>query len=425
VRVREPTRVRAHRSNAPPPRFERIDVRARRMENDMEQIQPGARFAAKRAATRLRAAALVFAALSLCTTGTTSTAQAEDHSHHHHEGGSSEATPESADGHAHHGPGHAGHGSGHAPIGVMGDHIHARGEWMLSYRYMRMDMSPNLVGSDEVSASEIVASPGPYEYMVSPVEMDMNMHMFGLMYAPFDKVTLMAMIPFITKSMDHVTRPGGAFTTESQGVGDLKLSVLYQPWKNEHHSVHFQLGFSSPTGSIDETDVTPMSGGAAVQMPYPMQIGSGTFGLLFGGTYNGHRGRVSWGGQVSAVVWLGTNDNDYRLGDEYEITSWAAYNITAWASGSFRIAWAQNFNIDGADPALNPMMVPTADPNLRAGRHLDALFGLNLDPSAVRWLGFMGGTLIGVEGGLPMYQNLDGPQLGEAWQITAGIQYAF
>ena len=29
---------------------------------------------------------------------------------------------------------------GHAPIGVMGDHLHKRGEWMLSYRFMRMNM---------------------------------------------------------------------------------------------------------------------------------------------------------------------------------------------------------------------------------------------------------------------------------------------
>ena len=29
---------------------------------------------------------------------------------------------------------------GHAPISVMGDHMHAMGEWMVSYRYMTMDM---------------------------------------------------------------------------------------------------------------------------------------------------------------------------------------------------------------------------------------------------------------------------------------------
>lgn len=27
---------------------------------------------------------------------------------------------------------------GHAPIGIMGDHYHKKGEWMLSYRMMTM-----------------------------------------------------------------------------------------------------------------------------------------------------------------------------------------------------------------------------------------------------------------------------------------------
>ncbi|NBD18196.1 MAG: hypothetical protein GVY04_19270 [Cyanobacteria bacterium] len=30
----------------------------------------------------------------------------------------------------------SGRPDGHAPIGVMGDHVHGQGEWMLSYRYM-------------------------------------------------------------------------------------------------------------------------------------------------------------------------------------------------------------------------------------------------------------------------------------------------
>ena len=42
---------------------------------------------------------------------------------------------------------------GHAPIGVMGDHTHKAGEWMASYRYMRMEMEGSLDGSDGISNS--------------------------------------------------------------------------------------------------------------------------------------------------------------------------------------------------------------------------------------------------------------------------------
>jgi len=46
----------------------------------------------------------------------------------------------------------------HAPIGVMGEHMHKKGEWMLSYRYMYMDMEGNRIGETEVSPEFIVAN---------------------------------------------------------------------------------------------------------------------------------------------------------------------------------------------------------------------------------------------------------------------------
>lgn len=312
---------------------------------------------------------------------------------------------------------------GHAPIGVMADHMHSKGEWMLSYRYMHMEMSPNYVGSDEIDVDDILVPP-PGTYMVAPTDMKMDMHMFGMMFAPADCVTLVAMIPFITKSMDHVRMDDARFTTDTKGVGDLKLSALVRLWKSEHQNAHAQIGFSSPTGSIDETD--DILGTPDVPLPYPMQIGSGTFELILGGTYTGHHADLSWGGQVTGVIRLGENDRDYRLGNQYEVTGWGAYRLVDALSASFRLAWTQSFDIEGADPALNPMMVPTADPDLRAGRRLDALFGLNFMPSALgERLAVVKGLRLAIEGGLPAYQSLDGPQLGESWQITTGIQYAF
>ena len=51
----------------------------------------------------------------------------------------------------------------HAPIGVMADHRHAKGEWMLSYRFMRMNMDGNRDGRDSLSPENIVTSvPNPF-----------------------------------------------------------------------------------------------------------------------------------------------------------------------------------------------------------------------------------------------------------------------
>ena len=35
------------------------------------------------------------------------------------------------------------------------------------------------------------------------------------------------------------------------------------------------------------------------------------------------------------------------------------------------------------------------------------------------------GLRLAIEGGVPAYQNLDGPQLGTNWILTTGIQYSF
>lgn len=304
----------------------------------------------------------------------------------------------------------------HAPIGVMGDHIHGKGEWMFSYRYMFMNMDGNRDGTDEISTQQVLD-----EYMVSPLDMDMQMHMFGLMYAPTDSLTMMAMLPYIKKAMNHQTRMGGRFKTKSEGFGDLKVNGLYRFFEYYEHKFHLNLGISFPTGSIDEKDDTPA--GEDQQLPYPMQLGSGTFDLMPGITYLGGHSLISWGGQVVGTVRLGENDNDYTLGDRINMTSWGAVNLKNWVSLSSRLNWDFWGDIDGADPRLNPDVVPTADPELRGGNRLDLLFGLNFinqaGPEYIR------GHRLAFEFGFPVYQDLDGPRLETDWVMTVGWQYGF
>ena len=93
--------------------------------------------------------------------------------------------------HDHHEPhDHARHATP-APAGVMGDHLHPQGEWMVSWRYMHMDMEGSLKGSDHISNREII-SPGGENFLVTPTQMSMDMHMLGVMYAPTGNVTLLS-----------------------------------------------------------------------------------------------------------------------------------------------------------------------------------------------------------------------------------------
>ncbi|HYQ73424.1 MAG TPA: transporter [Gammaproteobacteria bacterium] len=303
---------------------------------------------------------------------------------------------------------------GHAPIGVMGDHIHKKGEWMLSYRYMRMEMDGMRDGTDDLSDAEVLA-----DFMVTPTKMTTDMHMAGAMYAVSDDLTLMVMVPWLKKHMDHLTRMGTTFSTSSEGLGDVKVSGLLALKRWDQQQIHLNLGISMPTGDINESDDTPAMQNA--RLPYPMQLGSGTWDLLPGITYLGQHDEYSWGGQLLSTLRIGENDNDYTLGNRFEASGWGAYEFSDWWSGSLRMRWQTWGNIDGDDDKLNPAMVPTADPDRQGGTRADLLAGINFYART----GLFKGHRLAIEGGLPVYENLDGPQMSTDWMVTAGWQYAF
>lgn len=68
---------------------------------------------------------------------------------------------------------------------------------------------------------------------------------------------------------------------------------------------------SAPTGPIDRKDVTPTSAPGAAQLPYPMQLGSGTWDAIVGATAMGQAGAWSWDAQGVGTTRTETNDRGY------------------------------------------------------------------------------------------------------------------
>lgn len=326
---------------------------------------------------------------------------------------------------------------GHAPIGVMGEHRHKRGEVMLSYRFMHMDMRGNQIGSNNVSNDTIATTvpnrffgaPGqPPTLRIVPTDMQMQMHMFGAMYAPNDRITLMAMLPYIDKQMDHLTYQGGAgttvlggFRTKSEGIGDVKVSALIGLTEIGNHKFHLNMGVSLPTGSTSETGtiLAPNGTRPTVRLPYAMQLGSGTYDLLPGITYNGGQGLTKWGAQLSGVIRTGKN-NGYRLGDQAAITTWASYQPEPWISLSGRVEARTTGDISGRDPLIAGP-VQTADPDNYGGDTVTLYGGFNL----MGQRGALRGHRLAFELGVPIYQKLNGPQMETDWIATLGWQLAF
>ena len=322
----------------------------------------------------------------------------------------------------------------HAPIAVMGDHIHKQGELMLSYRFMHMSMQGNRNGSDSIPAATIAttapnrfANPPtmPPTLRVVPTEMSMQMHMFGAMYAPNDVVTLMAMLNYVDKEMDHITFAGptgatelGQFTTRSNGIGDTRLAALIRVADADRHRIHATLGVSLPTGSTDETAsvLTPMNTTPELRMPYPMQLGSGSYDLIGGLTWARNGDRFSGGSQWRSTVRFNDNDEGYRFGDEHTLSGWLSYRLRPSLSLSSRVSYFDRANIDGIDPLIMAP-VQTADPDRQGIERVDFALGAN-------WVLPGSQHRLALEFIAPVMQRLDGPQLETDWQFVLGWQFA-
>lgn len=319
----------------------------------------------------------------------------------------------------------------HAPIGIMGDHLHKSGEWMLGYRYMLTEQSGLLDGTDSVSKEDTYSSvaSGGYGYHNAPLDMRMNMHMFEMMYGLSDRLTLMLMANYMDMNMAAELHAHGPvapipYEMDISGWGDTQVVALFDLGHREHSRWVGQLGVNLPTGSTTEDHAMPHGAGGtmmSMRMEYNMQLGSGTYDLLPALVYAQDFADWSWGARAGAVWRVGRNDQGYRLGHRAEFTTWASRLWTPALSTSVRLIGSSWGNIQGQDAALHISMSPAADPKAQAGNRIDVGLGVNWAVPA----GFLHGHRLSVELVRPVYENLDGPQLSTDITLNFGWQKAF
>lgn len=317
---------------------------------------------------------------------------------------------------AHETPWTAARPDGHAPISVMGDHMHKRGEWMVSYRYMNMDMEGLLRGSTSVTAASQLAG----TTSMIPTEMSMNMHMLGAMYAISDQWTLMGTFKYLDNEMSMLMSTGMMTMpakVNSSGMGDLKFTALYDlaRW-NGGHRIHLHFGLGIPTGSINEKNDSEETLG------YGMQLGSGTWDFHPAITYLGQSMDYSYGAQLGGILRVGENDQGYVLGNGFDATLWGARKITEALSSSVRFEFSSRGKIDGGHKELSMVHASPVKQPESQGRDL-ATLGLGLN-YYFRDAGLQGHRLA-VEWETPIDQKVNGVQLetGPIW--TLGWQYAW
>lgn len=304
-----------------------------------------------------------------------------------------------------------------APIGIMGDHIHRQGDFMLSARSMFMRMEQNYIGSSTVTDLQAQQA-GPFG--VVPTKMDMQMHMIGAMYGLTENITLMAMINYVEMSMDHDFGPGltgGSFRTTSSGWGDASLGAIMNLWNDQNSVFTCGLNLLLPTAEIEEADLIPPAGGIR-RLPYPMQLGHGNWGMAPSLTYTEHLQSWSYGLQAKAQIFLDHNSEGYQLGDRFETSAWIAAPVSTNTAASLRLTYSNWENITGSDSQISILPVPTARENLRGGERIDLYAGLSYAFPQTR-------ARLGLEVGKTLWQDLDGPQLGNDFTVQLGLQYSW
>lgn len=291
------------------------------------------------------------------------------------------------------------------PAGVMISHVHMKNEWMISYRYMRMNMNGMQSGTGAVNKSDVLSS-----YTASSEFMQMDMHMLMLMYGLSDRLTLMGMFHYNSNYMKMSMKMGNTLHKHgmnSSGVGDIKLSALYALVKETDAQLLASIGLSAPLGSIRVKGEARGMMYPGERLPYQMQLGSGSFDVMPGLSYLRQRNKVTLSAQSFATLRTGYNVLGYKLGNEVTVNVWGAWQWLTFLSSSLRIEAYGVEHISGKDRELNPHQEISANPSNYGGQRLSCFVGSSLQFKK----GVLSKHKLNAEFGIPVYQYLNGYQM--------------
>lgn len=331
----------------------------------------------------------------------------------------------------------------HAPAGVMFDHMHKAGEWMVGFRYAYTSASGDMLhGSNKATDQEIIDNGcKPHTCSMTQSDMAMNMYMLDIMYAPADWVTLMVMPMYMSHDMtmrplqssmsqmghmEHMDMDmdmgghgshmhSGSHSHGTDGWGDTIFGPEIRLAHGPGYHLQFSPMFSAPTGNVDyKTN--------GVFTHYMMQLGSGTWDFWPSLTYTGRADRFAWGSQVLGIIRMEKeNDSGYQLGDVLQVTGWGSYRFANWISASIRGLYTEQGKIEGH---YNGPHNHSSPPDLQfnyGGSFWDIGFGINtVVPS-----GTFKGLRLSAEWLQPVGEDVNGYQLERDGTLWANASISF
>ena len=306
---------------------------------------------------------------------------------------------------------------GHAPIGMRDARTLETGAIELSYRFTQLNSKGIWFDNDSIPIESTLDF-----YEQAPLTLADQTHNVSVSYGFSEELTLSAGIDYSSRQREQLTTGGVFYVTESEELGDLTLSALYNFLDHGPVKSHVKMGARVPTGSTDVLAETPFSTPGVEDMPYDMRAAAGTFALLPGLTVQVQNAVASIGGQVNGMLPIGTNDRSYSLGNSFNASAWAAYRANEYISFSVRVKWQNWGGIQGGDPSLDPEHDPGNDGFFLEGERIDLPFGVNFYlPEGSRFAGHR----LSIEAITPISHEYEGPQFGLDWGLVVGWQVVF
>lgn len=316
----------------------------------------------------------------------------------------------------------------HGPAGIMGEHVHKGGEFMLGLVWMHDEYGgTNQSGTHDVSDHHIAMA----GYTARTKSMSMDMAMLHLMWAPNDRVTFTLMPMWMRMDMtmlgvgehgddamempghdQHGPMPGETMSHSVSGLGDTELGALVALSRRPALSAHAGLAVSIPTGSVSR------KGHSGAFVHYGMQPGSGTWDLIPSFTLTGGNDSLRWGAQARYKFRAeNRNESGFRFGDRFDANVWLAKPLSPAAAVTTRLIYTDEGRIEGHYNGPHNHASPPDRQENYGGQVLQAGLGANV---------VVGGNLrLGAEATLPLYQDLNGIQAPKKFGVSLNLSRMF
>lgn len=298
--------------------------------------------------------------------------------------------------------------------------------WQASVLYKRKRLDGYRTGRNNLTNDEVLFRPGQTRtdsnYPILPTVITQEAIITQLSYRIDHDRSVGVSIPVIHQSTDHISIVPNypEFTIDSEGLGDIAVDYRAVIHRNNTQQHTYTLGISLPTGSIDEQGDTPRASGNQ-QLPYTMQLGSGTWDFVAGLGYQQAINNWLLGTDVMVKIRTGKNSRDYRLGNRLALSTWGRWAVNDNTQPFVKISYQSWGRIKGQDneitvPGPFPYPANITNPNNYGGKQINTTLGLEFTFAE---------HAISLEYSVPVYQSLNGVQTREKSNAAVRWQTEF